>query len=542
MKLKSKNFQVKSKKAKVKSMKRIKDSVLSIKQKVFVVLLFTFYFLLFTFAPSLVSAQTETPPAPSVAKSVKIPAVKAKTLPNKLQVVVVQRKNVPLVTVQLLVKSGAETEDFDKAGLANMTASLLTKGTKTRTATQIAEQMEFLGGSINSGAGWNNSIVSINVMADKLDAAMAIMADVVLNPKFDQKELDLLKSQTLDGLNFNLKQPGFLANYVATAYSFSEHPAGGTPDTINLIKRDDIVNFHKEYFEPQDTILIFTGDITAVKANALAQKYFGKWKNPIVQPEPIGEIIQRLEETPESMSARKQEEMQQPLVKRILVVDLPNSGQAAVSFAKYVEGGGRIVWDEKKDAGVISEGYYPALVLNSLLGGGYSSRLNQEIRIKRGLSYGAGSSFAWRFYKTNFATRTQTKNESAAEVAELVIEELKKLSDGKIADTELNPRKLVLTGGFGRNLETTNGLAAAIADLYSFELSTSELNTYMNSVNAVSDAQIQKFAGENLKGGDIIIVGDAKIFMDDLKKRFPNQKIEVIKADELDLSKENLRK
>lgn len=484
----------------------------------------------------------ETPPAPSVPKSVTIPSVKAKTLPNKLQVVVVQRKNVPLVTVQLLVKSGAETEDFDKAGLANMTASLLTKGTNTRTATQIAEQMEFLGGSINSGAGWNNSIVSINVMADKLDQAMAIMADVVLNPKFDQKELDLLKSQTLDGLNFNLTQPGFLANYVASAYSFNEHPAGGTPNSINAIKRDDIVNFHKENFEPQDIILIFTGDITTLKANASAQKYFGKWKNPTVQLESPGEIIERIEETPESVSTRKQEEMQQPLIKRILVVDLPNSGQAAVSFAKDIEGGGRIVWDEKKNSGIISKEYYPALVLNSLLGGGYSSRLNQEIRIKRGLSYGAGSSFAWRFYSTNFATRTQTKNESAAEVAELVIAEINKLSQGEIPDTELGPRKLVLTGNFGRNLETTGGLAGAISDLYSFELSTNELNSYMKSVQAISDAQIRQFAGENLKGGDIIIVGDAKIFMDDLKKRFPNQKIEVIKADELDLSKENLRK
>jgi len=462
----------------------------------------------------------ETPPAPSAPKSVVVPAVKEKKLANNLTVAVVERKNVPLVTVQLLVKSGAETEGASKAGLANMTASLLTKGTNTRTATQIAEQMEFLGGSINSGAGWNNSIVSINVMADKLDQAMAIMADVVLNPKFDQKEIDLLKSQTLDGLAFNLTQPGFLANYVAAKYSFSEHPAGGTPDSINSIVSDEIKSFHQKNYVPQKAILIFTGDITAEKANELAQKYFSNWKNAergTVKTVGVGFGSGGL--------------MSKEIVKRILVLDLPNSGQAAVSYAKNLENSGRT-----------SNGYYPASVLNSLLGGGYSSRLNQEIRIKRGLSYGAGSSFAWRGTKSNFGTRTQTKNESAAEVAELVIEELKKLSDGTIADTELNPRKLVLTGGFGRNLETTSGLTAAIADLYSFGLSTSELNSYMNSVNAVSDAQIQKFAGENLKGGDIIIVGDYAKFKDDLAKRFPSMKVEVIKADELDLSKDNLRK
>ena len=188
----------------------------------------------------------ETPPPPAAPRPVKVPAVKEKRLRNGLTVVVVERKNVPLVTIQLLVKSGAEAEEMEKAGLANMTASLLTKGTKTRTATQIAEQMEFLGGSINAGAGWNNSVVTVNVMADKVDQALAIMSDVVINPAFKQEELDLLKSQTLDGLIFNLKQPGFLASYVSSKYSFNEHPAGGTPESIKAITRNDVVEFHRE--------------------------------------------------------------------------------------------------------------------------------------------------------------------------------------------------------------------------------------------------------------------------------------------------------
>ena len=480
-----------------------------------------------------VVAQT-TPPEPSAPKSVKIPAVKAKTLPNKLQVVVVERKNVPLVTVQLLIKSGAGNERESKAGLADMTASLLTKGTTTRTATQIAEQMEFLGGSIDTGAGWNNSVVTINVMADKLDQAMTIMADAVLNPAFKQDEIDLLKTQTIDGLNFNLTQPGFLANYVASVYSFDEHTAGGTPVSINSIKRDDIVKFHKDSFQPNNAVLIFTGDITSDKANELAQKSFGTWKKNIikVKKDNLMEI---------SQEPHQESETQTFFVGRILVIDLPNSGQSAVSYANWI-GRGRTEIDIGRNKANVGESYYPAIVLNSLLGGGYSSRLNQEIRIKRGLSYGAGSSFAWRALNSNFATRTQTKNESAAEVAELVIAEIKKLSDGAIPDSELNPRKLVLNGTFGRNLETTGGLAGAIADLYSFGLPTSELNTYMNSVNAVSDANIQKFAGENLKGGDIIIVGDYAKFKDDLAKRFPKTRIEVIKSDELDLSNSNLMK
>ena len=506
-------------------------------------------------------AQT-TPPKPSAPKTVKIPAVKEMTLKNGLKVAVVERKNVPLVTVQLLVKTGAGIENMDEAGLANMTAGLLTKGTKTRSATDIAEQMEFLGGSIESGAGWNNSFVFVNVMSDKLPQALAIMSDAVLNPAFKQDELDLLKSQTLDGLTYNLTQPGFLTNYVASAYTYGEHPAGGTPASINAMTRDKIVGFHKNYYIPNDSVLIFTGDITAAQANKLAMQYFGKWKKVKINvlvldeiPEPPDTVtaenrpptstmkstigtIPDLEES--STTEDNKEPPKLTNIERILVIDLPNSGQASVSYAKMLVTG-RTSYDDK-DNTVVSENYFPSIVLNSVLGGGYSSRLNQEIRIKRGLSYGAGSSFGFRDSVSNFGTRTQTKNVSAAEVAELVLTEIRKLEEGKIPSAELDPRKLVLTGGFGRNLETNNGLAGAVADLYSFNLPTTLLNSYMSQVEKVSDAQIQKFAGENLSGGDLIIVGDYNVFKDDLAKRFPDMTVDVIKADDLDITQETLRK
>ncbi|HLM01551.1 MAG TPA: pitrilysin family protein, partial [Pyrinomonadaceae bacterium] len=461
----------------------------------------------------------ETPPAPGAPRSVQIPAVQERKLPNGMTVAVVERRNVPLVTVQLVVRSGASGEGMEKAGLANLTAALLTKGTKTRTATQIAEEMEFLGGSINTSAGWNSSSVVVTAMSNRIDPAMAIMADAVLNPTFKQEELDLLKSQTLDNLTYNLKQPGFLANYVASRYSFREHPSGGTPASLKAISREDITGFHSGGYKSDSAVLIFAGDITAAQAEALARKYFGGWANKsggVKRSDGFG-------------ITRKTES---PLLKRILVVDLPNSGQAAVNYTKDVTGAYRFN----------NTNYYPASVLNSLLGGGYSSRLNQEIRIRRGLSYGAGSSFAWRLEKSNFGTRTQTKNESAAIVAELVLAEIKRLTEGSIEVSELTPRKSVLTGNFGRNLETTAGLAAQLAELYNFGLPANVLNAYMNDVQSVTDRQIRDFAGANLMGGDLIIVGDYKVFKDDLAKRFPNLKIEVVKADELDLSRENLRK
>jgi len=470
------------------------------------------------FAICIPAFAQEKPPAPAAPRSVKIPAIQEKTLPNKLKVAVVTRKNVPLVTVELLVRSGANMEDQKEAGLADMTASLLTKGTKTRNATQIAEEMEFLGGGINAGAGWNASQVVVNVMPDKLDKAMAIMSDVVLNPVFDQKEIDLLRSQTLDNLSFSLKQPGSLASYVASKYSFGEHPAGGTVDSINSITRQQIVTFHDENYLAGNAVLIFTGDISAIRANALAEKFFGKWAGAAGGHSGSKPLQGRLNS--------------KEVISRILVVDLPNSGQASVNYNRSMPNVGR---DHE-------EYYFPASVMNAVLGGGYSSRLNQEIRIKRGLSYGAGSSFTWRLSKTNFGTRTQTKNESAGEVAQLVAQEVGKLGNTDIDASELTPRKSVLTGDFGRELETTGGLAGQVANLYLYDLSLTELNSYMSNVNSVNSAQIKNFASANLKGGDIIIVGDAKMFMDDLKKRFPHTDIDVIKADDLDISKDNLKK
>jgi zinc protease len=461
----------------------------------------------------------ETIPAPGPPRSVVIPSVKETKLKNGLTVAVIEKKGVPLVTVQLLVKNGAGVEDKSKAGLANLTADLLTKGTKTRSATQIAEEIEFLGGSIFSSAGWQNSTVGLSITSDKFDKAMEMLSDVALNPSFAEDELKLAKSQTLDELTYNLTQPGFLANYVSTRFSFNEHPASGTPPSIEAISRVEVAGFYADNYRPAESVLIFVGDITNEKAIASAEKYFGSWTKM-----PRGSNSMRAEIAYTASNEK-------PVVKRFLVIDLPKSGQASVNYVKPIRGAGRG-----------SKEYYPASVLNSLLGGGYSSRLNQEIRIKRGLSYGAGSSFAWRSGKSNFGARTQTKNESAAEVAELIIAELKRLAETTAADTELVPRKSVLTGNFGRNLETTQGLAGAVADLYTFGIPSSELNAYMPSVNTVKAGDIKNFAAANLFEGDLIIVGDYEVFKDDLAKRFPGQPISVIKASELDLDSETLRK
>lgn len=476
------------------------------------------FLIVFIWSSSITTFSQEIPPPPGPPKAVKIPAIKESKLKNDLRIAVAEKHSVPIVTVQLLIQSGASSESMEKAGLADMTASMLTKGTKSRTAEQIAEEVEFLGGSINSGAGWNNSAITISVTSDKLEKALDILADVALNPSFNKDELELLRSQTLDGLKFNLTQPGFLANYVASVYSFNEHPAGGTPQSVEGISKDDISAFYAKHYTPENAVLLFSGDVTLNTATEISEKLFGKWPKPDSgSGSGSGQG--------DGHSGPKQ------IVRRVLVIDLPNSGQAAVSYFKPIRGVGRG-----------SSAYFTASVLNSLLGGGYSSRLNQEIRIKRGLSYGAGSGFAWRYGSSNFSTRTQTKTVSAAEVAELVIGELKRLADTTASGDELSPRKAVLTGNFDRSIETTGGLAGALADLYSFGLSADQLNSYSTNVANISPDDVKKFADLNFVDGDMVIVGDYAVFKDDLAKRFPSMKVDVIKVSDLDITSPNLRK
>ncbi|HRH42675.1 MAG TPA: pitrilysin family protein [Pyrinomonadaceae bacterium] len=457
-------------------------------------------------------------PAPSAPKSVLLPKPVEKTLPNGLRVIVAQTKNVPIVTAQLLTKSGGEADPEQLSGLADFTASLLTKGTKTRSASQIAEEIEFLGGGIGAGAGWDSSNVSVRVTNDKIDKALAVLSDVVMNPAFSQEEIDRYREQLLDGLNVQMKQPGAVANNVSNKLIFKgtnySHPLGGTPESVQRIKQADLIKFHSDNYAAHNSVLVFTGDILPAQAFLLAAKYFGKLKSGSKYGDPMSSFA-----VSESKGFS------------ITVVDLPDSGQAAVNYVQP---------SIKRS----NPDYYVANVLNAVLGNGYSSRLNQEVRIKRGLSYGAGSSFGMRRSTGIFRMSTQTKNESAGEVSQLFVEELNKMATGNIPETELIPRKSVLTGGFSRNVATTDGLAGTIGGLAVYDLPLSNINSYIQNTNAVTANQIKGFAssGLNSQNGLMVIVGDAKKFMDDLKKRFPKTPIRVIPLNKLDLESDKLEK
>jgi zinc protease len=456
----------------------------------------------------------DTPPPPSGTHEVSFVLPKEARLENGLRVIVAERPGLPLLAAELLVRNGAEVDPKDRAGCASMTGSLLTRGTEKMSAPQIASAMESLGGAIDSGARWDASSAGIVVMSDKAEAALAILSDVILHPTFKQEEIDRLKNQTLDGLRVVLQQPGALARFVTERVIFGEgeygHAAGGTVETVQAIQRDDIVKLYKTYYTPDNATLILSGNLTLEEGKKYAQQFFGDWKT---DPSARKEVpaVANTDWKPENV-----------------VVDLPQAGQASVTVAKPAI---------KRD----SPDYYAGLVANAALGQGFVSRLNREIRIKRGLSYGARSSIDSRRSGGSFFASAQTKNESAAEVAGLLQTELKRLSTDPVEGKELKSRQAVLTGGYARNLETNRGFVGQVASLVTYGRPMDTLNKFIPSIDAVTTQDVSAFAMKYFDTPpSLIVVGKAPEFLEALKKAF--QDVKVIPQHDLDLNRPDLTK
>jgi zinc protease len=352
-------------------------------------------------------------------------------------------------------------------------------------------------------------------MSSKIPQAMEILADVVRRPTFKSEEVERLRQQYLDNVTLALGDPGMIAQFVAARVVFGDspygHPVSGTTESLTRITAADIAKMHSRYYRPDNAVLVIGGDIGAKDAIALATKYFGDWQKPTTPLPTLSAVTESGSKTG-----------------RVIVIDKPDAGQAAVYLAR--------TGINRKDPD-----YFRGIVSNSVLSG-YSGRLNQEIRIKRGLSYGAGSSLDTRRDVGPFLASAQTKNESGAQVADLLMGEINRLSSAPPADVELTPRKAVLIGGFSRNLETVSGLVRQVGSLALYGVGLDEINRYINNVQTVSTADIQKFAGTRLdaKTSNLIIVGNAKVFLPELQKKYQN--IEVIPITELDLNTALLKK
>jgi zinc protease len=434
---------------------------------------------------------TEGPPV-----SAAIPAYEERTLDNGLRVIVASKPGLPLFSANLTIKRGATSDPAALAGLASMTADVATRGTTTRSATDLAREIESLGAFLNAGSSSDTTDVSAGGRSDKAGEIFALMSDIVLNPAFAEEEIERARTETLDNLKVELRQPGTVASLALRRALFGVGSYGRveTETTINNIQQTDIQAYHTTHWRPDDAVLVIAGNLTAEEGFALAETAFGAWLKP--ETAALGVML-----TMEGGLAPP----------RVIAIDIPDIQQAAVMMGAY--GPARSDPD-----------YIPTLVVNNVLGGGYSARLNAEIRIKRGLSYGAGASLSARMGTAPVVASAQTRNDAVPQVIDLMGAELARLGSDPIPEAELNARKAVLVGSFGRSVETTAGLASQLGNLAAFNLPLERLSTYADEILAVTPEQATIVAIKyyDPSKAALVVAGDAAQFWSQIQQRRAN--------------------
>ncbi|NIM96944.1 MAG: hypothetical protein GTO24_02310, partial [candidate division Zixibacteria bacterium] len=313
-------------------------------------------FLILSFLLYLVFAGLIT----ATAQEIELPPIKKTTLDNGLKLIVIEHHELPVVAFRLILKCGSVYDPPGKAGLADLTAGLLRKGTKTRSATQIAQEIDFVGGSLGAGSGRDATYATCQVLAKHFDLGLDLLSDIVLNPTFKEDEIDRLRNQTLGGIKEKKRDPESVADDKFKEFLFGNHPYGqpaeGTEQSVAAIVRDDIVNFHKKHYVPNNSILAVVGDVQPEEAIRKVKAKFSRWK--------AGEITAPSFTEPPAIKGHE-----------ILLVDNPELTQTYIRL-------GHLGIERK------NPDYFAVKVMNYILGGGgFASRLVDEVRSKRGLTY-----------------------------------------------------------------------------------------------------------------------------------------------------------
>jgi zinc protease len=459
------------------------------------------------------AAERMAPPAPGPDVLPAVPAPVVQHLANGFTLITVPSHAVPLVSVMLVAPGGSADDPDGRAGRASLTASVMTEGTAARTAEQIHAAAESLGASLSGGAGWDGATLGITVRSADTATAVALIADVARNATLPAAELERQRAIAADAVRVSMHDPGDVAGLAAERALYGNadygHPAGGTEASLAAITRADLQAAYRATWRPANTSLILSGDVDPAEARRIAQLYFGGWR------------------AGQAPAHHASAERPAPRTD-VIVVDMPDAGQAAVAVAR----GGIARRDPR---------FYPAIVANAVLGGGYSAHLNQEIRIRRGLSYGSGSSLDARREPGPFVASTQTRNDAAAQVLGLILAEMRRLGAEPVSVAELNARRASLTGDFGRNVETTSGLAQFVGSYVLRGIDPAELLRYQQSVLAVTPAQAQGAAADLFapEGATIVIVGQASQFLPALRREHAN--VTVIPIADLNLNRPMLR-
>ena len=423
-------------------------------------------------------------PALCFSLSVSVPSeaaplpVKRIIMDNGLVLLVLSQPSLPIVNIQVIIKAGAVYDPEDRAGLAYLTTNLLDEGTSRRTSTEIADAIEFVGGSLGAGGGDDWATASLKILKSDLPLGLDLLSDILLHPVFPKEELERKRSQILGGLVAEKDEPGVVAEKAFNEIVFGSHPyhrpAEGTEESLPKISREDLVRFYEQYYRPNNTLMAVVGDIPESEARDLIGRYFGSWASRPIPEVPIPPAPQ--------------------LEKRVVKLIEKDLTQANIIL-------GHVGIDRK------NPDYYAVAVMNYILGGGgFSSRLLTEIRDNQGLAYSINSHFAAGAYPGSFTVSLQTQNPSAQRAIDGAITEIRKIRNQPVSEQELSEATAFLIGSFPLRIDTTAKIANLLTQVEYFGLGLDYFEQYPKLIGAVTRADVQRVAQKYLDPNRIALV------------------------------------
>jgi zinc protease len=453
----------------------------------------------------------EFPPRPLQPRPVSFPPFEVRKMANGLTVVLVSQNEQPAVSVRMIVRAGAAQDPKGKMGLAMLTATLLDQGAANRTAQQLADEVDFVGGILSTGAGTDLSFVNTVVMKDDYATGLALMADVVRRPTFLQAEIDRQRQQALSGLKVAAEDPDSVAGMIIDRLVFGFHPYGmpgsGTPESLQSLTRADFVDFHRRQFVPNNALVAVVGDVSHADAMAGIEKHFGDWQpgevpafNPIAPPDPT---------------------------KRVIVIDRPDAVQTEIRVGH--------LGIPRKHAD------YEALdQAVKILGGEGANRLQQVLRSQRQLTYGASADLDSYKWSGAIVADTDTQTGSTAEALRVVVDEFSRLQRERVNDGELEAAQDYAVGHFPLTIETPDQIATQVLNQLFYELSVDDLPKYRERILGVTPDDIQRVARAFVRPDrlSVVLVGNADQFVGTLKgigfgeyERIPIDRVDLLSAD-----------
>jgi zinc protease len=457
---------------------------------------------------------SEPAPKPLASRPVTFPPYEIRTLTNGLRVVVVEQHEQPAVSLRMLVAAGAAQDPAPKLGVANIVASLLDQGTTTRTAEQIADAVDTIGGSVNIGAGTDVTVANITVLKDSVAPGLDLLSDILRSPAFAEEELDRQRDRMRSALRVSYQDPDYLATLVFRRLAYGFHPygypGGGTPASIERITRGDLVEYHQRYFAPNNCILAVVGDVLTEDAFAAVERVFGGWERRNV-------VMPLMLQPP-------------PPARRVVIVDLPGAVQTEI------RAGHLGTWRKSDDFTVLD-------LAVRILGGDGANRLQQILRTRRGLTYGASADLNAHRVAGDIVAETDTRPEATGEALRVMVDEFFRLQRERASVRELDDAKAFLAGSFPLSIETPDDVATKVLTALFYGLPLSELETFRERVNAVTLDDIERVTRAHLKPDrlSIVLVGYAPFIISQLE-RVGFRSGEVVHVSELDVTTADLRR